>query len=137
MDGKKHGGSVLLRSCICLALLSISLWLEAAQENSIRDETEWRLRDKAAQEALEQKLERVTPPIQLPNVEALPELSEEGVCFGIESIEIEGLLSDWAKSEGEKYIGACLGVENIQAYVRLINQKLLSEGYITSRALFT
>lgn len=125
---------MLLRFYICLALLSISLVLEAAQDNSIRDETEWRLRDKAAQEALDLKMDKTAAPIQLPDVEALPELPKESVCFVIESIDIEGLLSDWAKSQGEEYIGTCLGFENIQAYVRLINQKLLSEGYITSRA---
>jgi len=126
---------VLIRFCIFFSLISISLALEAAQENSIRDETEWRLRDKAALDALNQKMERAVVPIQLPDVEALSDLPKENVCFVIEAIEIEGLLSDWAKSQGNEYIGACLGFENIQAYVRLINQKLLSEGYITSRAV--
>ena len=125
---------MLLRFYICIALLSISLALEAAQENSIRDEMEWRLRDKAAQNALDKRMDKTVAPIQLPDVEAIPELPKESVCFVIGTIDIEGLLSDWAKSQGEEYIGTCLGFENIQAYVRLINQKLLSEGYITSRA---
>lgn len=125
---------LLLRFCVFFNLIGISFVLNAAQDNSIRNETEWRLRDKTTQEALDQKMQTISPPIQLPQVGDLPNIPKESVCFVIESIDIEGLLSDWAKSQGEEYIGTCLGFENIQAYVRLINQKLLSEGYITSRA---
>ncbi|PYF81821.1 hemolysin activation/secretion protein [Marinomonas alcarazii] len=117
------------------SLLCIPFYLTAAQNDSIRDETEWRLRDKAAQEALDQKMQVISPPIQLPQVDDLPDLPHESVCFVIDSIDIKGLLSDWATSQGDSYIGQCMGFDSIQAYVRLINQKLLAEGYITSRAV--
>jgi hemolysin activation/secretion protein len=135
MDGKSHGDSVLIRFCIFFSLISISLALEAAQENSIRDETEWRLRDKTAQESLDKKLENTAPPIQLPEVEPITELPEETHCFFIKEIQVEGLLSDWATSNGEEYLGQCIGHEAISAYVRLIDQTLLAEGYVTSRAV--
>jgi len=123
------------RWLIGCSLLYISCCLSAAQNDSIRDETEWRLRDKAAQEALEQKMQTISPPIQLPKVGDLPDIPQENICFVIETIEIKGVLSDWATSQGDSYIGQCMGFESIQAYVRLINQKLLAEGYITSRAV--
>ena len=42
--------------------------LSAAQAATVSDENEWRLRDKASQEAQAKKLKNSTPPIQLPNL---------------------------------------------------------------------
>jgi hemolysin activation/secretion protein len=124
------------RTLFRVILLTLCFFIEAVYgEESASDNEEWRLRDKAIQEALEEKLHLTAPSIQLPEVESLPEVSEEAVCFVIKKIEITGLLSDWAKTQGHSYIGKCTGFTTIQAYVRLINQKLLSEGYITSRAV--
>lgn len=112
--------------------------LNVAHGESIDDKMAWQSRDKTIQESFYKDLELSSKPIQLPEIEPLPELpelSEKEVCFVIDVIEIEGLLSDWSKEQGQDYIGQCVGFESIQAYVRLINQKLLSEGYVTSRAV--
>jgi len=114
----------------CLSSLSYP-----AQEESIRNQTDWRLRDKATEEAINQSLKDAQRPLQLPEPQYAAEQDDEDVCFVIDHIEIEGLLSDWASSQGQKYIGECVGFQTIQAYVRLINQKLLSEGFVTSKAV--
>ncbi|AEF54858.1 ShlB/FhaC/HecB family hemolysin secretion/activation protein [Marinomonas posidonica] len=115
---------------VCLSNLSLS-----AQEESLRNQTDWRLRDKATEEAFDKSLKEATPPIQLPQVQSLPQPTEEEVCFVIDHLNIDGLLSDWALAQGEQYLGECVGFQTLKAYVRLINQKLLAEGYVTSRAV--
>ncbi|KZN12865.1 ShlB/FhaC/HecB family hemolysin secretion/activation protein [Marinomonas sp. TW1] len=113
----------------------LSSFSHSAQEESIRNQTDWRLRDKATEEALNKSLKDAEQPIQLPQVESLSQPINEEVCFVIDHIEVEGVLSDWALAQGEEYLGECIGFQTLQAYVNLINQKLLADGFVTSRAV--
>jgi hemolysin activation/secretion protein len=108
---------------------------DSISSSSSDNSTEFRLRDKAAQERLDKKLDNTSPPIQLPEVQPIAEQPKATVCFFIKEIKVEGLLSEWAHANGKDYIGQCIGYDTITAYVRLIDQKLLSEGYVTSRAI--
>lgn len=125
---------MLLARVVVLNVWVFVFSMPFVQASSIDDELEWRLRDRAAQEAFNETLELSSKPVQLPEVEVLSDLPDEEICFVIDVIDIEGLLSDWAKKQGQNYIGQCVGFKSIQSYVRLINQKLLADGYITSRA---
>ncbi|WP_460750514.1 ShlB/FhaC/HecB family hemolysin secretion/activation protein [Marinomonas epiphytica] len=108
----------------------------SAEEETIRNQADWRLRNKEAEETLNRSLEEARPPIQLPQPPVTPQIVEdEEVCFVVDHIEVNGLLSDWALAQGEQYLGQCIGVQTLKAYVRLINQKLLADGYVTSRAV--
>lgn len=124
-----------MKSALFSLITILTSCLLTAQAATVSDENEWRLRDKASQEAQAKKLKNSTPPIQLPKVEALLPPAKENICFVIDSIKIQGLLSDWAKKQGQSYIGQCVGMEGIQTYIRLINKQLLSQGYMTSRAI--
>ncbi|WP_394182143.1 ShlB/FhaC/HecB family hemolysin secretion/activation protein [Marinomonas posidonica] len=121
---------------LCALYLScLSSFSHSAQEESIRNQTDWRLRDKATEEALNKSLEDSEQPIQLPQVESTLQPIKEEVCFVIDHIEVDGLLSDWALAQGDRYLGECIGFQTLQAYVNLINQKLLADGFVTSRAV--
>lgn len=126
-------------SLVCaIFCYQLSLPINAADSvssSSSDNSTEFRLRDKAAQERLDKKLDNISPPIQLPEVQPIAEQPKATVCFFIKEIKVEGLLSEWAHANGKDYIGQCIGYDTITAYVRLIDQKLLSEGYVTSRAI--
>lgn len=111
------------------------LFSESVVAETVDDEIEWRTRDRIAQEIISEKLEQSKKPIQLPKVDILPILEDEETCFYINNIKVEGFLSEWALKKGQIYIGECVGLSSIQSYVRLINKKLLSEGYITSIAV--
>lgn len=119
-----------------LAVLLMAFCLNnlAFSTESAGDDADRQLRDKAVQDELDEALRLSKPSIQLPEVAPLPEVVEEEVCFVIEQIKVEGLLSHWAHEQGLSYLGQCVGFTSIQSYVRLINQKLLADGYITSRA---
>ena len=115
----------------CLFLLFVG----SVFADTFDDRKGWQKRDKIAQKIINEKLEQSKKTIQLPKVDTLPLLENESICFYINSIKVEGLLSEWIRSKGQTYIGQCVGLNSIQAYVRLINTKLLSEGYITSIAV--
>lgn len=97
--------------------------------------TEWKLRDKEAQQTLDRKTDSTKPPIQLPAVTPLDAASNQTkVCFLIKHLQVTGFYSSWAIHEGQKLIGKCVGQESILSFVRVINEKLLHDGYVTSRA---
>jgi len=128
---------VLSVAFIVLCSSSISLAnTTTAIDNKAANSTEWKLRDKEAQQALDRKAGSTKPPIQLPTVTPLaPVVGGNKVCFHINHLQVTGFYSPWAILEGQKLIGKCAGQESILSFVRLINEKLLHDGYITSRAI--
>jgi len=99
------------------------------------DSVERQQREKAQQREFEEAIADPKKPIQLPEIEPLPDFTEEDVCFSIKNIEVSGLLSDWIRNAGVAYIDECVGHQSISAFVRQINQQLLYKGYVTSRAI--
>lgn len=93
------------------------------------------VRERIEQKAFEAQIADPSRPVQLPDVEELPEFGQEQVCFVIEDIQVEGLLSNLMRETGAQYINECIGRETITTYIRVLNQQLLAEGYITSRAV--
>jgi len=102
----------------------------------VTNATDWRLRDKAQQEEIEQRLSD-TPPMKVPTDSDVPLPPQESPCFNIDAIDIEGEFVDVAQGLDLNYIGRCIGQQGIALYIRALNKRLLSLGYVTSRAVLT
>lgn len=128
---------------ICLTIMFSSLTGSLLAATVAEEQTatelsrsiEQQQRERAQQQELDELTADSMKPIQLPEVEELPEFTEEAVCFDINEIKVEGLLSDWIKETGSIYLGQCIGQQAIAAFIRQINQQLLHDGFVTSRAV--
>lgn len=120
-----------------LSIVSMQLVAATGEElaEEARNRTERLLREKAEQKAFEAQIADPSKPIQLPEPDQLPEFDQEEVCFDIDDIQVEGLFAKKIRAQGKQYIGQCIGQETISAYIRVINQQLLADGFITSRAV--
>ncbi|SBS27169.1 Hemolysin transporter protein ShlB precursor [Marinomonas spartinae] len=117
----------------CLGMLASGM-VRGIELPASTNSTDWKLRDQQALKTLEQKSQSNSPPIQLPKAPSIGHLPKEHVCFLIKKVQVEGFYARWAMSKAHKLIGRCLGQKGIKSYIRLINQKLLHDGYVTSRA---
>ena len=106
-------------------------------EPSSRDEA-IRAQQQQREEQRRRDAER-TPTVHSPSHGAVMRapVPDEAPCFVIERIAFDGDLSiafAWLRAETAPFEGRCLGVRSIQALVMNINDRLLEQGYVTSRA---
>ena len=134
MQGKGYANSKSTYLLLLLLSVYFSPFLQAA-DTDLGNFVERDLKNKTTQAEIQKRLESESGSVQLPDFDGLDKPPEESVCFVIENINIDGQFSGWMKEMGQKYLGQCVGQQGIALYLRAINKKLLSLGYITSRAV--
>ncbi|KRP54165.1 ShlB/FhaC/HecB family hemolysin secretion/activation protein [Pseudomonas trivialis] len=122
-----------------LSLLSVFFWLTAAAAPQDTPGVTDLIRDRQDR-LLEEQQRRLDDLKDLPGKSAAsstPATPVDSRCFPIKTIELAG--AD-ALSEGERaelikpYIGQCLGVPQLNAVLKVITDRYLAKGLVTSRA---
>ncbi|AGE25733.1 hemolysin secretion/activation protein, ShlB family [Pseudomonas poae RE*1-1-14] len=122
-----------------LSLLSVFFWLTAAAAPQDTPGVTDLIRDRQDR-LLEEQQRRLEDLKDLPGKSAAsgtPTTPVDSRCFPIKTIELTG--AD-ALSEGERaelikpYIGQCLGVPQLNAVLKVITDRYLAKGLVTSRA---
>ncbi len=122
-----------------LSLLSVFFWLTAAAAPQDTPGVTDLIRDRQDR-LLEEQQRRLEDLKDLPGKSAAsgtPTTPVDSRCFPIKTIELTG--AD-AFSEGERaelikpYIGQCLGVPQLNAVLKVITDRYLAKGLVTSRA---
>ena len=134
-----HRNKILILS---IALINVDLYaanpaVDAVQRQQQRDEA----LQKKIQPDVNVRLEQEQSVVPSPSLQYLKSHSE-ALCFDIQSIELEG---DAAKkftfalkavTQGEQnIIGRCLGVQGLNQALDLVQNKIISRGYVTTRVL--
>lgn len=120
---------VVIFSSIFSSIFSYSSTLDSS--NFMEKE----LKNKAIQTDVKKRLSSHDSAVQLPDFESLENPPSEPICFIINHINANSFFSEWVEKMGNKYLEKCVGQQGIRLYLRAINQRLLSLGYITSRAV--
>jgi hemolysin activation/secretion protein len=123
--------------CVAFGIALLPLFGSAASFQTPGDRDLLRERQDRLLQEQQQRLQELQ---QLPGKPLVqPELKpiDDGRCFAIEHIELQGAEHLSASSRGEllaPYQGQCLGVGQLNALLKVITDYYLGRGYVTSRA---
>jgi len=127
---------LFVRSCFCLVVLGLNAFSPVlAATPGVQD----LIRDRQDR-LLEEQRKRLDELRNLPGKEAAPTAppaADDTRCFQINSIEVKGadsLSTDERERLTRPYVGQCLGVQQLNALLKVITDRYLAKGLVTSRA---